>query len=238
MKMELLGLINQPFYEDTTGLDLYYGSYRYRVKAKIVGIERTRYTTTVEKFNKLILNRAYRMYNSSSSIAETIVDEGGNLDALRSYINWRNAVKGLDIKLILTRNHLTIYFNDVGVLNNLPPIVGTARLTCNYRVKHNHLSKDTIYRVNPKYCWRMYLTGYVFSMVDVERMEEIFDTYGVEPCRSLKRNFSRIHRAPWPKHDFYVYENNFVDYNDERLSTIILLNWPTISKKICRIERR
>lgn len=236
--MELLDSINQPFYEDTTGLDLYYGSYRYRVKAKIVGIERTRYTHTVEKFNKLVLNRAYRLYYSSSSIADTIVDEGGNLDTLSAYIDWRNVVKGLDIKLILTRNHLTMYFNDVGVLSGLLPILGTTRLICNYRVKHNHLSKDTIYRVNPKYSWRMYFTGHVLNFVDVERMEALFDTYGVEPCRSLKRNFSKIHRATWPKHDLYVYENNFVDYNDERLSTIILLNWPTISKKICRIERR
>lgn len=237
--MESSNLTESDLYHlDQSGLDLYYGQYSYRLSVRFTCVERTRYCTTIEKFHKFLSYKPEPwIRGKKNTISEIIKNDGGNINHLEDFIIWRSLQEPSAVKILLTKNWVTIYFNDTAVADGfLGKFPYVTRVKRNYRVKSASYQKDVIYRVNPKFKWRLFFSAGNLTPDDVDEMAILFNDHGMQPCRTLQRMLRRINSIYGTRS--YIYDGNFVDFNDEGLTTIFALKWPRFIKKICRIEQR
>ncbi len=247
--MELSGLIKPvDFGHDTRGVDLYYRSYTHRISFKVKCIHFIRYQPTVDKFDKMLGYQLYTAVNSKPiTWAKNLVDNGADIDLLRRVVDWRANTPKNGAKLVISRNTLTLYFNDPSYPNNfLTSFPEITRYTGWYRVRHQNHERGVVYLTDPKYKYRVYFSWAKLHGGDIPEFYKTTLDYGIKMCPSLDRKFRYVASNNWgvmgnyPSHTtgntFYINYGNFADVKSEELITVLALKYPQLINKVCRIE--
>lgn len=240
--MELSDLINGLNLKlDTSGVDLYYGVYSNKLRIKFTSVGRTRYHNTVEKFNARLsyvhpTSFSHGHYHTQKlTVADYIRRDGGNVDDLIKFINWRNTSSG--VRIVLNLNVVTLYYNDTAAIEDFVELFKEKVLLSSsayYRVKMSNIQRGVLYQKRPKHKWRIYLKS--SSWEDVAGLTKTLDDYEFYACPMLK--FNLVKQYGVRSRTFWIYENNFIDCDDESLITIFALKYPSSIKKVYRIESR
>jgi hypothetical protein len=231
---------------DSTGIDTYYSKYSFKVHISFPCVGKARYYKDAPSFISRLDKQLYNSWAGiSSTLRETIKRGGGSLDDLLQFISWKNTLSNRNIKynlvagakLVTTRNNLLIYFNDPEIVQNFIDNVG-GKFTINayYRTKKQDYLKDVVYQKNPTHKWRIYLTSQHLSIDEALDFSEFLIGNNVKACPSLLKNLNRTYARTF-KPMIYIFSGNFIDINDERLTTILGLQFPAFIKKVCNIER-
>jgi hypothetical protein len=221
--LESLDLV--PPVKNFDGFDLWYGNFKYRVKIIFPSIRRVRYINDLSKLKKY-LTREFWIYNVNK--------DGGDVYDLERFIKWKQNKKG-DLKVVIHTTHLIIYYNDRGELSSFFSEFPDKEIMSNeYREKIPYYTKGIIYRVNPRNRYRIYLRATFMSRNDITKLNEIIQEQEIR----ITDGFSRRIQSFFKGHhqNFVVWDNNFIDIDDEAIATVLLLNFPNLIRKICEIK--
>lgn len=249
--MESSELINNiQFKHDITGFNLFYKKYKYKISTKFVRACNIRYVSSIDQFEKRLqttinMNKSLwwnRSHGRELTIEDMIVEDGGNILELRDFVMWRS-FNFKRCKVMIVGDDVYIYFNDHGVvsnfLNEFPE--KSASLRGYYRIKLDKYTPGVIYQVKPKYKYRLYLVSKHLDYSDVKSLRDFFVENNIRPCPSLETHLNKYmsdHKYRQYYKKFYIYWNNFIDFNDESFSTLMALKYPEIIKNIYTIEQR
>ena len=226
---------------DTSGVDLYYGVYSNKLRVKFPSIGRVRNHDTVEKFNVRLsyvhptpFSHGY-YHTHKLTFADYIKKDGGDINDLIKFIHWRN--KSTGIRIVLSLNVVTLYYNHCSQIKDFVELFHEKALnysTAFYRIRMQNIQPGVLYQKRPKHKWRIYLKSSSFD--DVVGLSKTIDEYQFFPCPMLK--FNLVKRYGSKIKSLWIYENNFIDCDDESLITIFALKYPNVVKKVYRIESR
>lgn len=251
--MELLDLTNLgdadwygiTFTQDKKGVDLYYNKYKYRVCIRFKCISRARYYNSVEHFkSRLNANLyAYTLFGTSSSVTVggQIIHDGGNIDDLCKFITWKNKRLDKSVKITTSGNYITFYFNEINIIKDFLELYNHKFVAKgSYRLRIPNFEKGVVYLKKPEYRLRLYLQNIKMEYGDAENFKRLFSGGGVKACPSLCRTVNSWGAPSLGRSRPYawVYNNNFIDFNDEQFITLVALTAPQFIKKVCRIEPR
>lgn len=248
--MELLELNNVTFQKDDLGMDLYYGKYAYKLDVCVPCINFVRYTKTIDKFLiKLCMpcpsinytvhgdDRSHR----ASTFRDKIIRDGGSEETLKSFILWRTTAQNQkrDLKIVISRNHLTLYFNDSQNIDDIQSVcnLDSKIMIYKYRQRISNYSSDVVYQKNPKFKYRIYMRDAFLTEQEIISFMNDISKYGLSPNPSMKKRFVlKPHRYGIAR--YFLLRTDFVDFNDASLTTILGLIYPNFINKLCSIEKK
>lgn len=236
--MESSGLIkNIPFVEDSNSADLYYGKFEYKVEFYFPGINRVRNIKSLRQLEDHLVY-TFTRYGSATTktIKDMIVDCGGSVEIIHKFIEWKSSTDTSPAKLVINVDKLTVYFTDFDFINNFIACVG-APVRCAYRrIRRPGFERGVIYLVAPKHKWRVFLNSNIMDKHVLGELDNVVSKYDFFPCRTLSKNISM--RTSILRYRYYNHFNQFLDYDDDTLTSIFAIYFPNLIKKICKIEKK
>jgi hypothetical protein len=237
------------FFRDTDGPDLYYGQYRYKFCTRLIGVHYARSAPTVVDFEFRIHNsRNWFTISATRTIAEELLDDGANIDFLHKFVQWRKLVKESSepVKLVLSHNCVTLYTNSMSFINSCleNSFLRVGLISCHYRERVGNFDKNTVYHVNPKFEHRLYFKYTVFDIELAKNFIDFVHGHGMifnPRVRGIIKNGLKS-RVQWnygirPK-QIEIYNNDYIEFNDNSLITVFALKYPHMVRKICEIRAK
>lgn len=228
------------FLYDTTGFGLYFGKYAYKAKMVFKAVGLVRYYKTVDQFDLRLDQTMYSYWNNNTNctLRNIIGDDGGDVLALKKFINWKNNDFDKTAKIVTTRNTITFYFNKINTIKSFQAAVGKYNTACSWRQKTTKYKRGVVYHKNPTHKWRILMHANYINAAEFENFEALLTNYDIKACPTILRTMRMYHNNRLTSPGFYIHQNNFLDVNDERITTLIALQFPRLIKKICTIERK
>jgi hypothetical protein len=134
-----------------------------------------------------------------------------------------------------------VYANDAALLESLrDSFRGQVALSYHSAERITNMQTDVIYQLEPKHCYRAYFMDNRIPNEDFNRLIDFLGQNDFTPCRSLVvkhrtlNNDERLYRSNFTRTE----RANHVDYDDDRMITVLMLMFPGIIRKVYRIERR
>lgn len=246
--------------EDKLRVNYYYNLYQYKFWACIPYIHFFRYVRDEYQFNKRLDQLApsyyhYRLskWDDHAKSLQDLIEESGNksyIQIIKNFINWRNIeIKQLKCKAKISHNTIEIYSNDSTIFNSFlqfEKIISHKRL---YYVKQiKNFSTEVIYQKNPKNKYRLYFHLHRFDSETTKSFIKFLLTHDFSLSPSLT---SCIHdflelKSVRRRSNFYVNKGNgltlsthyYIDFDDEKLLTLLSLFESSIIRRVYRIEKR
>lgn len=224
----LLGSINlHPPVKNTAGIDLWYGNFKYKIKIKFPSIHRVRYLHSTVDLKKY-LTREFWIYN--------INKDGGDAETLARFVSWRHGGNP-GLKTVINNSCIIFYYNDPSELSTFFNEFPDKEIISNeYRVKLPGYVRGVVYRVNPKNKYRVYLHASFMDMGDMAKLYSIIQEQNLRMTTGFSRRIQKFLNTGIGK--FLVWDNNFVDLDNESVITVLLLNFPTLVRQVCEIKHK
>jgi len=231
---------------DSRRTDHYFGKYQYKASFDVKGVGYFRYIKSYDRFESLIDETHIRVSNpiARSHRPITLREQlEPTLDVIKEFVLWRQWAdsEDRDFRVNVTHNNVIVYANDAALLESLrDSFRGQVALSYYQTERIANMQTDTIYQLEPKHSYRVYFVDNRMSNEDFIRLIEFLEQHGFTPCRSLLRDYrelvddDRLYRSNFTK----VERSHHVDYDDERMITVLMLMFPGIVRKVYRIERR
>jgi hypothetical protein len=238
--MESLELIEGiPFRYDFSGAGLYFYKYSYRLVVKFNSVHRIRYCMSDEDLLTKKLSSPVWVSRNPITLRELIVNEMGDIEELKKFISWKVSLPKANIKIVISINQVSFYFNNSDIIKNFIDRFNTLEYRGSYKKAIPNFSKDVIYLRNPKYTHRVYFNFMFMYKADIFNLVSTFNNYDIKICPSLKRSIDTYFAGGSIRYNrgFFITSNNFVDFNDESLITLLALKYSSGINKVCRIEQ-
>lgn len=206
---------------------LYFNRFKYKAVAHIQGAAYTYYTPDLETF----VSRMEKLRDNKPRYGVRILKDDWheywdevNLDRISQLITWRNVVKKEKCLIRIQGDNVSFFSNELPLLQTLTSIDPEIRLT----EAHCHESNYMYFKKEPKYKYRTFFRA--------KRMPKDFS----ENIRTLQGMYNTIHFSEglfkslfhnnWHPYR-YMHGSYFVEYNDEKMLTILSMWFPDMLAK-------
>lgn len=261
MKMVSSGSINTV--ADKRRLSPYFGLYGYKLTASLPGIQYFRYTKTIRAFEERCENEVSLYSSTWNNFAHVngnkwsklgvYLDQSspGARGAISDFISWKQKNKITEPKkfsLRVYRNSLDFYTNEYHLLADLYSLLSSHNLPL--RVTHIDTTQiwdpGVVYHIKPKNKLRIFLNFYRFEDSQITEFNQFVTESGVRLCPSLKRSVTKIlkkysggpfHGSPYER-TVFVHSTQFFDIDEDHIITVAALKYPTLIRKVSKIEQR
>lgn len=139
-----------------------------------------------------------------------------------------------DTKKLLSGNNYVLYTNDVTLIEKFVEITEIAPTSIIHRIVKRTYEKGVVYHKYPKKKFRLYFNFHRFSIDDQKDFMQFLDSNDFSPSDSLTRRLNSRRHSMFP---LILYTSHFVDYDDEKLLTVLALTYNDTIRKVCRIEK-
>lgn len=213
---------------------LFHNKYKYKAKTIILGAYHARHKKTIGEVIKE-MDRIYSMYSfRREGIKKLSTKE--SLYVLDKFISLMNS--GLDIACRIEREIVSFYFNDPEIVKAISEFTKVNQFQ--FIAKHDH---KELHLVDPKYQFRTYIK----SAAGVSHREVIIDFFNYSknnPDLSFSPSLINVVNPKENRYmgiNFYYFRSGFIDYNDEKMLTVIGLYFGSMvdyTVKLVKKERK
>jgi hypothetical protein len=220
--MELSKLNNLKIVSDTSQPYLYFNKYKYSCSIALPMVGSVRYCSSVQNFEWMISTKNYFIEFKPTSFVDFCNIRGGNIEHLKNFVNFR-ATKKSQCRIMINYSVFTIYANDLLIIEEAISLFGGNSVV---RERHDikNYDKDVIYRKKPMREYRIYLNTKKFKKDEWDMFLSDIDQYKIMPNPSFKKR----NRA--------IYSDDFLDLDDESITMILVMKYPGLVKRICKLE--
>lgn len=228
---------------------LYLNQYQYRASVKVPGIiyvpcskslswdkawdnfqkldEKMNHENGVIQYAKTkFYHPAYKQY----ALHKDVVD----LNSIKNFLLWLKDSDSTKFSYLTSPSSVSIFTDDIKILDSLSTITD--------EIDYYHvlvLEKDTLYfKNNPKYKFRTYFRHKKMTESFSDDVRELSNTYKKEIIHfspSLKR---QLFSKNQPYHSYrWLHSSYFIDYNDEKMLTILAMYFPGLLSKTYKLEK-
>ena len=206
---------------------LYFNKFKYRAVAHIQGAAYTYYTPDLETF----VARMEKLRTNTNRYGVRVLDEDWqeywdevNLDRISQLITWRNVVSKEKCLIRIQHDHVSFFSNELPLLQTLESIDPNVRLT-----EALCLHSDTMYfKKQPKHKFRTYFRAKRMPKDfsdNVRNLESMYNS--LHFCKGI---FSSLFHNNYHQYR-YMHGSYFVDYDDEKMHTILAMWFPDMLGK-------
>lgn len=225
----------ESFKLDETRQHLYFDEYKYRCSLAIGGIQYFRHTDVSDIEEQIEELTHQKWYGWRKPFDPQTADD------IRKFISWRNSnitrSKNSEFKLVTGEDSINLYSNDITIIQSLAKafedcdIIETMKLS--YATIRPDYDRSVIYRVNPKYQFRLYLRSRRYSSEEREELSEFLSENPVKLSNSLSHWLTSSNKNAYWAWDYLCF-----DYDDEYIATLLALKFDGVIRKICRIVQK
>lgn len=253
--MELSELNN--FRLDKNRLHFYYNKYQYKISLRLVGIEYFRYINNIlafnERLNSVISRFDYRFVSAKHFELPTLAEvlharTNFNKFAVEEFIDWKcSRTERDDHTIKISHGTVDCYSSNLDIIKFLEDIAVRNNVSHElYYVENNSYERNVIYRKNPKNLYRVYLSFRRMEEKERDKFLKIINDHGFITSRSLNETLTNSSRNSIQRFIFgqanptyyLLFDHHYLDFDDDRLITILSLTYPDLIRKICRMEKR
>jgi uncharacterized protein YeaO (DUF488 family) len=217
--------------------DNYYNKYEFRMRVKVPCVRYTWYCKKPEDLDTKIQGRFKGYGNIRKSDLQTVID---NLAALKAIIIIQTTrKKHNDLGVRIESGTVAIFSNDLSVLHDLAPLIGTQYSYDYTQVQTSQYAGVKHFVEEPKHKYRVYLRSKrVEDNFHVELTSMLARQKELYPSNALKEWLKRDPKR-WGIWSFrYLSSAHFIDYDDEStLSYLALMHGEVLGKKY-KLEKR
>lgn len=214
--------------------DDYYSKYTYRVRFRLSGVRYTWYSDSVDEFMvRYNATTGWKVINKKDK-----PDVTKNLEAIKSFIEWRNLRrKEKSATIRIERDTVAIFCNDLSLLKTIETIDPT--LAYDYTEVQKSQFAGVKHFVNkPNHPYRIYLKSKLVPQNFSKELSELLSrSKNLHPSNALKMWLSgHTFSSSW-RHR-YTSSSHFIDYDDEStLSYLALMHGEMFGKRY-KLEKR
>lgn len=238
--------------KDTNRYNLYYDQYKYRAIVRILGIQWFRTINSLEQYEKRLEHKIDTKYtwsvaagtikNRNLSIRDLVLENNSDgIEYIKQFILWRQRYSASNIKIVINHCRALIYTNNPDDVLTLGSLVNEI----SWVEPIQHWQREVIYQKQPKHAFRVYFKKKRLMGDDRKKFLQFIDTEQCQPSRSL---YYQIHPGQFKfqsvfynhqiKNSFLMlFENYYLDFDDENFITMLGLRYSELIRKICRIEK-
>jgi hypothetical protein len=246
MLLEWLGQMESLHYTnfvlDKAHVNNYFDRYQYKVKFDIIGIHFFRSVKNEYQFsNRLDTKCSYYLGHGKNMTVRQVIGSSDNI--ARNIVLWTNKHKALksDIKFMFCCDTFSVYYNSDDAIKELIDSFteneynDTMLPVTFFKVeKIAGFQRDVIYHMNPKRKIRTYFSSFRISDQDKTDLwnyvrDNVLD---IDCSYALRRFFQHSSRSRFMNSTF------FIDLDDERHITYLMLKFPELIRKVSNIEKR
>lgn len=218
--------------------ELYFNKYVYKASITSFGIFWIRGCETIERFNTLV-SRRYEEWESQKDrypngwYREPMRLEDHDVFLIDYLITLKNVLKGTDTRFRHEHETLSLYTNDESLIEKL--IDHDFR----WRIDKADVSPTGVkyFKKDPPAKYRAYMTtNKVEADFCKEMLEYLNRTPDLEPSSAFEE---WLHRRTIYMHSYvWLWNNHFIDYNDERNLMMMKLMFPKAIGKTYKLEKK
>ena len=214
---------------------LYFNTYAYKARVRIVGACYTYYTGDIDTFVQRISKWKDESKNSLIyKIGDERKDYWDNIDipVIDKFLAWRDLYTHKECIIRIQGDYVSVFANDVGILNSLTNV---SKDITYYQVEVT-TQGSIILKKKKHYNYRTFFKGKRLS-------KEFFDNFN-EFSKIYKSNVVNISPAmikylqrQWTPY-MYMHGSYFIDYVDESFKTILYMYFPDMLSKTYKLEEQ
>lgn len=217
---------------------LYFNKFQYKANVKIVGVQYTYYTPDIDTYKGRI-----ERFSASSSLPghRQYFDDGFdqvnywktiNFETIEKYIIYRDTMPKEKFVARISGDSVSIFANDLNMFNYLQTIDPNMTVT-----KAEVLETDKMYfKRQPKYKYRTYFKARRMPKDFTENVLSLKDTYSsLHFSSGLLRGL--FYKTPYNPYR-YMHGSYYVEYNDEKMLTILAMWFTNILGKTYTCEQQ
>lgn len=231
--MTALSMLNEldiPVIKTVARNKLFYNKFKYRAGIYLFGAYLTRRAKNIQEYIEFA-----QFLISRSVIKKEALLYPENIELMERFLNLSNS--GYEFQKRIEQNSLTLFFNDVEFLNlvNKVSSIEWVEVVDQYDF-------DKLYIRNPKYKYRTYIKSVDYK-TDKESLKTFVDyannisdvscSTAIDYAVNGKRNNQNI----WGRYTYY-FRGGHIDYNDEKMLSIIGIYLGPMVKNTVQLIRR
>lgn len=206
---------------------LYFNKFKYKAVVQIQGAAYTYYTPNLETF----VARMEKLRDSKPRYGVRLLNEEWkeywdevNLDRISKLITWRNVVNKEKCSLRIQGDFVSFFSNELGLLQTLDSIDPNVTITEAICYQNDYM----YFKKEPKYKFRTYFKGKRMPQDFSDNIRTLQNMYS--SLNFSKAIFSSLFHNNWHPYR-YMHGSYFVEYNDERMLTILSIWFPDMLAK-------
>jgi hypothetical protein len=227
----MIQLDQSSFTVDPARIALYYDRYLYRAR---LSIEDIHYFRGVKNSAELY-NRVQRLNKNYSTVAVS--------SAAYQLFDWMDTYQSAGVHSArFQQDAVDIYSNDIIVLQDLVNQVHGAKSYILKRCQPRPgFDRSIVYLAKPKARYRIYFRW--IKAVDIRpSLREFIEHHGLRPSESFRRWLTSSPTSSYVINSSlgyqYLWDNYFIDFDDEMITTIMTLKFGDIIRRVSKIEKR
>lgn len=207
---------------------LYFNKFKYKAVCFIQGAGYTYYTPDIDTF----VSRIEKLRNHKPTYGVRLLSEDWNefwdevnIDKISKFITWRNLVSKEKCMYRIQGNFVSFFSNDLNLLDSLKSIDEK----CTFREVVVYETPNTLFfKKQPKYKFRTYFKGKRMPKDFSDNVKNLQSMYS--SLHFSKGLFTRLFQNNWHQYR-YMHGSYFVEYNDEKMHTILAFWFPDMLAK-------
>ena len=216
---------------------LYFNKFQYRARVRIIGVQYTYYTPDIdtykgriEKYSANAFLPGYRKY-FDEGVDDVNYWKTINFETIEKYLIYRDTMPKEKFMARISGDTVSVFSNDLNMFNYLQSIDPKMTIT-----KAEVLETDTMYfKREPKYKYRTYFKARRMPKDFTENVFNLKDMYSsLHFCPALLR--ALFYKTPYNPYR-YMHGSFYVEYNDEKMLTILSMWFTTMLGKTYSCEQ-
>ena len=230
--MKTSKLEHESFLIDRSRVFLYYDQFRYRAKIPLNNIQYFRHVKTVKK-----------LWEQLGYVAElrSFGLQVKDISGVKRFVEWieNGTYSKNQFSYRTSTNCVDVYTNDIEIIQDIIDSIESEKnkTKCEfYRVVDNPKTDRTkIYLVDPKHKYRVYFKWTKLSGEQIQEVVEFIKNNNISCSGSLE---NWIQNQNWKNTYYYMWDNFFIEFDEEMIITIMSLKFDNFFRKVCTVEKR
>jgi len=220
-----------------TKTQLYFNKYRYRATVKSSGVYWIRLSKNITDFTRFVLDKYEeweqqkdRYPNGWYRKPTPLIEH--DLDLIENILKIKNSLKKKDARFRHEHETFSIYTNDDKLIRKL------AKDT-RWEIEQAETSPIGVkyFKKDPPAKYRAYMSSNKVDSSILDEMIEYFNrTPDLDPSNAFYEWLHR--RRKWNHNYIWMWNNHFIDYNDERNLMMLKLMFPEAIGKTYKLEKK
>lgn len=229
--MTAIVINHDSFTVDKSRVFLYYDKFRYRAKIPVDNVQYFRHVNSMK-----------RLWDQVSYVTNirSIGLNDKDIFLVKRFVGWlenNTHTKKDDYHYSLRVHHVNFYTNNPEIVGELITALGMPTKHCQLfrAIDVPKTDRTKIYLVDPRHQYRIYLKWGKTSDEQRDDLINFINSYNIT-CSDSFQYWVRGQLSHHYSH--YLWDNYFIEFDDETIITLMSLKFDNLVRKICSIEKR